>query len=156
MLALQVSKLHSLLRPFLLRRIKSDVESSLPAKAEVVLYAHMAPDQKRLNEQLCDRSVNVRPSACFSLSQSAVARMRHSPRTAWFSLSRSASQHAATLQLAGNTLHSAAAELLVESSMWFVSSFRLHWVLWRCARAMARSCVVCNLHAGSSELVGWP
>ena len=58
----QVSKLHSLLRPFLLRRIKSDVEDSLPLKAEILLYAHMAPDQKRLNEQLCDRTVNVRPA----------------------------------------------------------------------------------------------
>jgi hypothetical protein len=56
----QVSKLHSLLRPFLLRRIKADVEDCLPLKAELLLYAHMAPDQQRLNEQLCDRTVNVR------------------------------------------------------------------------------------------------
>ena len=61
---LQVSKLHSLLRPFLLRRIKSDVENSLPLKSEILLYAHMAPDQKRLNEQLCDRTVNVRRLSC--------------------------------------------------------------------------------------------
>ena len=58
---LQVSKLHNLLRPFLLRRLKSDVESSLPSKEEIVLYSHMAPDQKRINEQLKDRTVNVRP-----------------------------------------------------------------------------------------------
>ena len=57
-----MSKLHNLLRPFLLRRLKSDVESSLPAKAEIVLYSHMSADQKRLNEQLCDRTVNVRPA----------------------------------------------------------------------------------------------
>ena len=56
----QVSKLHNLLRPFLLRRLKSDVESSLPSKAEIVLYAHMTADQKRLNQQLKDRTVNVR------------------------------------------------------------------------------------------------
>ncbi|BDA48761.1 probable global transcription activator SNF2L1 [Coccomyxa sp. Obi] len=53
-----VSKLHNLLRPFLLRRLKSDVESSLPSKAEIVLYAHMTADQKRLNQQLKDRTVN--------------------------------------------------------------------------------------------------
>jgi ATP-dependent DNA helicase len=58
----QVSKLHNLLRPFLLRRIKSDVENSLPGKTEIVLYASMSADQKRLNEQLCDRSVDVRVS----------------------------------------------------------------------------------------------
>lgn len=60
----QVSKLHNLLRPFLLRRLKSDVESSLPSKAEIVLYAHMTADQKRLNQQLKDRTVNVRLHAC--------------------------------------------------------------------------------------------
>ncbi len=60
----QVSKLHNLLRPFLLRRLKSDVESSLPSKAEIVLYAHMTADQKRLNQQLKDRTVNVGVHTC--------------------------------------------------------------------------------------------
>lgn len=55
----QVSKLHKLLKPFLLRRIKSDVEDSLPAKQEILLYAHMTKEQKKINEQLCDRSFIV-------------------------------------------------------------------------------------------------
>lgn len=56
---MQVSKLHKLLKPFLLRRIKSDVEDSLPAKQEILLYAHMSKEQKKINEQLCDRSLIV-------------------------------------------------------------------------------------------------
>lgn len=59
MLTWQVTKLHNLLRPFLLRRIKSDVENSLPLKTEIVLYAGMSEDQKRLHDQLCDRRLNV-------------------------------------------------------------------------------------------------
>jgi len=52
-----ISKLHSLLRPFMLRRIKSDVEIGLPGKMEVIMYAHMTPLQKELNEKLLDRTL---------------------------------------------------------------------------------------------------
>jgi len=55
-----VSKLHAILRPFLLRRLKADVETSLPAKAEVVLYAGMSALQRRFNDQLRDRTLSVR------------------------------------------------------------------------------------------------
>lgn len=44
-------------RPFLLRRIKSDVEASVPPKAEIVLWAQMTAKQKELNEQLRDRKL---------------------------------------------------------------------------------------------------
>lgn len=36
-----MSKLHTILKPFVLRRIKSDVEVHIPAKKEVILYAQM-------------------------------------------------------------------------------------------------------------------
>ena len=55
-----MSKLHAILRPFLLRRLKADVETSLPAKAEVVLYAGMSELQRRFNDQLRDRTLSVR------------------------------------------------------------------------------------------------
>lgn len=65
---MQVSKLHKLLKPFLLRRIKSDVEDSLPAKQEILLYADMTKEQKKINQQLCDRSFIVSgPSSAGSL-----------------------------------------------------------------------------------------
>ncbi|KDD71699.1 SNF2 family N-terminal domain-containing protein, partial [Helicosporidium sp. ATCC 50920] len=42
-----VAKLHGILQPFLLRRVKSDVETSLPGKLELVLYAPMTELQRR-------------------------------------------------------------------------------------------------------------
>lgn len=53
-----VSKLHQILKPFLLRRVKTDVETSLPGKMEVILYASMSDKQKELNQQLRDRTLN--------------------------------------------------------------------------------------------------
>lgn len=41
-----VDRLHGVLRPFLLRRIKSDVEKSLPPKTEMRLYVQMTPMQR--------------------------------------------------------------------------------------------------------------
>ncbi|EFN56033.1 hypothetical protein CHLNCDRAFT_22847 [Chlorella variabilis] len=53
-----VSKLHQILKPFLLRRVKTDVETSLPGKMEVILYARMADKQRELNQQLLDKTLN--------------------------------------------------------------------------------------------------
>lgn len=55
-----VTKLHSILKPFLLRRVKTDVESALPGKLEVVLYAPMTPTQRKLNDQLLKTTLQVR------------------------------------------------------------------------------------------------
>ena len=52
-----VSKLHDILKPFLLRRIKVDVETDLPAKQEVVMYAPMTPAQVTLREKLTDKTL---------------------------------------------------------------------------------------------------
>lgn len=52
-----ISKLHGILKPFLLRRVKSDVETSLPGKMEVVLYAEMTEKQKDINQQLRDKTL---------------------------------------------------------------------------------------------------
>ncbi len=41
-----VSKLHSILRPFMIRRLKSDVEKSLPPKREIKLYTGMTEMQE--------------------------------------------------------------------------------------------------------------
>jgi ATP-dependent DNA helicase len=41
-----VTKLHEILRPFLLRRLKKDVEISIPGKQEIVLYANMSAMQR--------------------------------------------------------------------------------------------------------------
>lgn len=52
--------MHAILKPFLLRRVKSDVETSLPGKLEVVLYAQQSAKQQELNAQLKDKTLRVR------------------------------------------------------------------------------------------------
>lgn len=52
-----ISKLHGILKPFLLRRVKSDVETSLPGKMELVLYAKMTKKQIQINKQLRDKTL---------------------------------------------------------------------------------------------------
>eukprot|EP00898_Chlorokybus_atmophyticus_P004705 jgi/Chlat1/5235/Chrsp33S08962 len=69
-----ISKLHHVLRPFLLRRIKTDVELSLPAKKEFLLYAEMSSRQHGINTSLLDKSLpellesssNTRVTASFN------------------------------------------------------------------------------------------
>ena len=41
-----VTKLHEILRPFLLRRLKKDVLIEMPPKKEIVIYCGLAPLQK--------------------------------------------------------------------------------------------------------------
>lgn len=52
-----VTTLHSILKPFLLRRLKADVEYSLPPKKEYVLYAPLTEQQKRIYEAVVNRSL---------------------------------------------------------------------------------------------------
>ncbi|GAB2283065.1 ATP-dependent DNA helicase ddm1 [Dionaea muscipula] len=52
-----VQKLHAILRPFLLRRMKSDVELMLPRKKEIILYATMTDYQKNFQDHLVNRTL---------------------------------------------------------------------------------------------------
>ncbi|KAM0712304.1 hypothetical protein Q7P37_011399 [Cladosporium fusiforme] len=49
-----VTSLHAVLKPFLLRRIKADVETSLPRKREYVLYAPLTQTQRDLYQEILD------------------------------------------------------------------------------------------------------
>ncbi|KAG5293001.1 lymphocyte-specific helicase [Histoplasma ohiense] len=51
-----VSTMHAILKPFLLRRVKTDVESSLPKKREYILYAPLTPEQKDLYLEIMNGS----------------------------------------------------------------------------------------------------
>merc|ERR1712060_429338 len=53
-----VTKLHSILRPFLLRRIKDQVEKSLPKKKEILLWAGMSEHQEQFNRALVDKTIS--------------------------------------------------------------------------------------------------
>ncbi len=54
-----VSTLHAILRPFLLRRLKTDVETLLPKKREYILYAPLTPVQKELYRKIKDGDVRA-------------------------------------------------------------------------------------------------
>ncbi|KAL4943153.1 hypothetical protein BDV06DRAFT_190621 [Aspergillus oleicola] len=47
-----VSTMHSILKPFLLRRVKTDVETALPKKREYILYAPLTTEQKDLYREI--------------------------------------------------------------------------------------------------------
>ena len=47
-----IAKLHEVLKPFLLRRVKDDVEKHLPAKQELVLYAPLSKAQRELQDSI--------------------------------------------------------------------------------------------------------
>ncbi|EER97913.1 hypothetical protein BDA96_02G022300 [Sorghum bicolor] len=51
-----VSKLHAILRPFLLRRMKEDVEQLLPRKKEIIIYANMTEHQKQIQHHLVEKT----------------------------------------------------------------------------------------------------
>lgn len=51
-----VTKLHSILRPFLLRRMKENVEQMLPRKKEIILYANMTDHQKHIQDHLVNKT----------------------------------------------------------------------------------------------------
>jgi ATP-dependent DNA helicase len=44
--------MHSILKPFLLRRVKTDVETALPKKREYILYAPLTAEQKDLYREI--------------------------------------------------------------------------------------------------------
>ncbi|KAK4701965.1 ATP-dependent DNA helicase, partial [Phenoliferia sp. Uapishka_3] len=51
------SQLHEILKPFMLRRLKKDVETSLPMKKEYVLYAPMTAEQKKLSDHVLNGKI---------------------------------------------------------------------------------------------------
>jgi SNF2 family DNA or RNA helicase len=56
--AKQVSELHTLLKPFLLRRVKDDVEKSLPPKEETILEVSLTPIQKTYYKAIYERNTS--------------------------------------------------------------------------------------------------
>jgi SWI/SNF-related matrix-associated actin-dependent regulator of chromatin subfamily A member 5 len=54
-----VHKLHAILRPFILRRLKVDVEKGLPPKKETKLYVPMTPLQKQLYASILSKDIDA-------------------------------------------------------------------------------------------------
>eukprot|EP00917_Polyrhabdina_sp_WS-2016_P001513 GHVP01003179.1.p1 GENE.GHVP01003179.1~~GHVP01003179.1.p1 ORF type:complete len:887 (+),score=164.26 GHVP01003179.1:33-2693(+) len=54
-----ISRLHNVLRPFMLRRVKSEIDVEIPPKKELILFVPMAPMQKKLYKNLLLRNVDA-------------------------------------------------------------------------------------------------
>ncbi|TDH68613.1 hypothetical protein CCR75_000467 [Bremia lactucae] len=67
-----ISQLHKILRPFMLRRLKADVEKSLPPKKETLLFVGMSEMQKLLYKSLLLRDVNTVMGNSGGVSKSAL------------------------------------------------------------------------------------
>lgn len=52
-----VTKLHEILRPFLLRRIKKDVLIKMPPKKEIVIYCHLSSLQRDYYSRVMDNTI---------------------------------------------------------------------------------------------------
>lgn len=51
-----VNKLHTVLRPYLLRRLKSEVETQMPGKTESIIYCRLSKRQRFLYDDFMSRS----------------------------------------------------------------------------------------------------
>ena len=54
-----ISQLHKILRPFMLRRLKKEVEASLPPKHETILFIGMSAMQKKLYRDILIRDIDA-------------------------------------------------------------------------------------------------
>lgn len=70
-----VSNLHQILKPFLLRRLKSDVELELPPKREYTLYAPMTHRQEQMYQAILDG--NLREFLAKEANGTSVAKRRN-------------------------------------------------------------------------------
>ena len=54
----QVANLHTVLRPYLLRRVKEDVEKALPPKEETILEVTLTPIQKQFYKAIYEKNTS--------------------------------------------------------------------------------------------------
>ena len=52
-----LSTLHQILTPFLLRRVKADVDLKIPPKKEVLVYCPLTEKQRELYEAIVNRTI---------------------------------------------------------------------------------------------------
>ena len=54
-----ISELHNILKPFLLRRTKSEVVTDIPSKTEVVLYHGLSALQKKFYKAILTKDLGM-------------------------------------------------------------------------------------------------
>ena len=68
-----ISQLHKLLRPFVLRRLKADVERSMPPKTETILFASLTKCQRDVYKSLLKRDASLLGKEDGSCSRASIA-----------------------------------------------------------------------------------
>ncbi|KAH8583566.1 SNF2L with a SWI SNF2 like ATpase and a Myb domain [Cryptosporidium sp. chipmunk genotype I] len=64
-----IKTLHQILRPFMLRRLKADVERDLPPKRELYVYVGLSKLQKKIYSELLTRNLDVLNSSSSNKTQ---------------------------------------------------------------------------------------
>ena len=64
-----VQQLHKVLRPFLLRRVKADVEHSLLPKKEINLYVGMSEMQRKWYKSLLEKDIDAVNGQCSTIGK---------------------------------------------------------------------------------------
>jgi len=54
-----IRQIHRLLRPFMLRRLKIDVEKNLPGKQEIYMFIGLSPLQKQLYKNILTGNIDA-------------------------------------------------------------------------------------------------
>lgn len=70
-----INRLHSVLRPFLLRRVKKDVLNDLPDKREYVVRVQLSVWQKLAYQRLSNKAVRYASNVCTHLHHSFAAQL---------------------------------------------------------------------------------
>jgi len=63
-----VTKLHQILRPFLLRRLKQDVELGIPSKTEYILYASLSEWQQQQYKEILNKNLSTSDGKAVTLN----------------------------------------------------------------------------------------
>ncbi len=98
-----VTQLHKILKPFMLRRLKKDVATTLPPKKETLLFVGMSEMQREIYRRLLERDLNALIS-CFqeeAQPESATPEILGSTRSQSATSSSSSQQYLAKKQREG-------------------------------------------------------
>ena len=78
-----VTKLHQILRPFLLRRLKADVELNIPKKYEYILFGWLSEWQQSMYKDLIDKNLKDSDGKAMRAPPAAPAAPRRVRPSSW-------------------------------------------------------------------------
>ena len=93
----QLQRLHMILKPFMLRRVKKDVENEMPPKIEITVPCSLSLTQKRIYKQLQKKILIANQEALLPPSKRAFLTSLSGPATSFTAADKSASDNLVTL-----------------------------------------------------------